>query len=83
MTPVNLETLAHATRKQLSPTWILVILTGLNLFNYLDRQALGPLRRWLESTWDDALYRLKLAAELEAGRRGPTPTPVPRTRKRP
>jgi DNA-binding transcriptional ArsR family regulator len=36
-------------------------------------QRLGPLRRWLESMWDDALYRLKLAAELEAGRRGPRP----------
>jgi DNA-binding transcriptional ArsR family regulator len=34
-------------------------------------QALGGLRRWLESTWDDALYRLKLEAELEAARRGP------------
>ena len=37
------------------------------------RTALGPLRRWLEATWDDALYRLKLAAELEASRRGPLP----------
>ena len=37
------------------------------------RQALGPFRSWLESTWDDALYRLKLAAELEAARRGPSP----------
>jgi len=35
------------------------------------RTALGPFRRWLESTWDDALYDLKLAAELEAARRGP------------
>jgi DNA-binding transcriptional ArsR family regulator len=35
------------------------------------RTALGPFRRWLESTWDDAHYRLKLAAELEASRRGP------------
>lgn len=34
-------------------------------------ERLGALRPWLESTWDDALYRLKLAAELEAGRRGP------------
>lgn len=34
-------------------------------------QRLGALRPWLESMWDDALYRLKLAAELEAGRRGP------------
>ena len=34
-------------------------------------EKLGALRPWLESLWDDALYRLKLAAELEAGRRGP------------
>lgn len=34
-------------------------------------EALGPLREWLESTWDAALYRLKLRAELEAARRGP------------
>ncbi len=39
------------------------------------RAALGPLRRWLEASWDDALYRLKLAAELEATRRGPRPRP--------
>jgi DNA-binding transcriptional ArsR family regulator len=37
------------------------------------RGALGPLRNWLQATWDDALYRLQLAAELEAGRRGPRP----------
>jgi DNA-binding transcriptional ArsR family regulator len=34
-------------------------------------ERLGALRPWLESMWDDALYRLRLAAELEAGRRGP------------
>jgi DNA-binding transcriptional ArsR family regulator len=34
-------------------------------------EGLGDLRTWLEATWDDALYRLKLAAELEAARRGP------------
>ncbi|MGB3965894.1 MAG: helix-turn-helix domain-containing protein [Planctomycetota bacterium] len=44
-------------------------------------QALGPFRRWLESTWDDALYQLKLAAELEAARRGPAPTPSRRRSK--
>jgi DNA-binding transcriptional ArsR family regulator len=37
------------------------------------RDRLGPLRSWLESMWDDALYRLKLRAELEAARRGPRP----------
>lgn len=35
------------------------------------RDALGPVGRLLESMWDDALWRLKLAAELEASRRGP------------
>ena len=40
-------------------------------------EGLGDLRAWLEATWDDALYRLKLAAELEAARRGP------RARRRP
>lgn len=37
------------------------------------REELGPLRSWLESTWDDALARLKLRAELEEARRGPRP----------
>ena len=32
---------ASATRKQLSPAWVLFILTGLNLFNYLDRYVLS------------------------------------------
>ena len=32
---------ATVTRKQLSPSWILFILTGLNLFNYLDRFVLS------------------------------------------
>jgi hypothetical protein len=32
---------ATATRQQLSPAWILFILTGLNLFNYLDRYVLS------------------------------------------
>ena len=36
-------------------------------------ERLGPFREWLESTWDSALYRLKLRAELEEARRGPAP----------
>lgn len=35
--------------------------------------AVGSLRPWLEELWDSALYRLKLAAELEEQRRGPRP----------
>jgi DNA-binding transcriptional ArsR family regulator len=40
--------------------------------------SLGPFRVWLEASWDDALYRLKLRAELEEARRGPRS----RTRRR-
>src|SRR5437660_11774942 len=38
------------------------------------RESLGPpVRTLLEQMWDDALWRLKLAAELEQTRRGPRP----------
>ena len=37
------------------------------------REALGPVANALEQMWDDALWRLKLAAELEQTRRGPKP----------
>ena len=35
------------------------------------REALGPMATLLKQMWDDALWRLKLAAELEQSRRGP------------
>lgn len=35
------------------------------------KEALGPVGKMLERMWDDALDRLKLAAELEESRRGP------------
>jgi DNA-binding transcriptional ArsR family regulator len=44
------------------------------------KEDLGALRGWLEAMWDDALYRLKLRAELEEARRGPQPS---RRRKAP
>ena len=37
------------------------------------REALGPVRKMLEQMWDDGLWKLKLAAELEQTRRGPQP----------
>jgi DNA-binding transcriptional ArsR family regulator len=43
-------------------------------------EALGPVGAALEAMWDDAFYRLRLHAELEAGRRGPRPR---RRRQRP
>lgn len=38
------ETRCVAVRKQLSPFWILSVLTGLNLLNYLDRFVLNAVR---------------------------------------
>lgn len=37
------------------------------------REAFGPVGQMLEQVWDDALARLKTAAELEHARRGPRP----------
>ena len=45
------------------------------------RAALGPVGAALEKMWEDALWRLKLHAELEQTRRGPKP--AHRRRKRP
>jgi len=36
-------------------------------------EAFGPVAAALEATWNDALYRLKLRAELDESRRGPRP----------
>lgn len=44
---------------------------GRRIYYRADRAALGPLRNWLETEWDSALYRLQLLAELESARRGP------------
>ena len=37
------------------------------------REVLGPLGAMLEAMWSDALWRLKLKAELKESRRGPRP----------
>ncbi len=44
-----------------------------NRFYKARREALGPVAEMLERMWDDALWKLKLAAELEQTRRGPAP----------
>jgi len=46
---------------------------GRSRFYRAQKDALGPLREWLEAMWDDALYRLKIRAEMEEARRGPRP----------
>ena len=43
------------------------------------REALGPVAAMLERMWTDALWQLKLNAELKESRRGPQP----RQRRRP
>ena len=44
-----------------------------NRFYRARQEALGPAAEILERMWDDALWKLKLAAELEETRRGPKP----------
>jgi DNA-binding transcriptional ArsR family regulator len=44
-----------------------------NRFYRARREALGAAGAILERMWDDALWKLKLAAELEETRRGPQP----------
>jgi DNA-binding transcriptional ArsR family regulator len=44
---------------------------GRQRFYLADRPALGDLADWLDRMWDDALWRLRQAAELEQARRGP------------
>ena len=39
----------------------------------VQREALGPVGQELEHMWADALWHLKVRAELEATRRGPKP----------
>jgi DNA-binding transcriptional ArsR family regulator len=45
-----------------------------NRFYKARPEALGEMGKMLERMWDDALWKLKLAAELEEGRRGPRPS---------
>jgi DNA-binding transcriptional ArsR family regulator len=42
-----------------------------NRFYRARRDVLGPVAAVLEAMWDDKLWKLKLAAELEETRRGP------------
>jgi DNA-binding transcriptional ArsR family regulator len=42
-----------------------------NRFYRAKREVLGPMAEMLERMWDGALWKLKLAAELEQSRRGP------------
>ena len=44
-----------------------------NRFYRAKREALGPMAGMLERMWNDAIWKLKLAAELEESRRGPHP----------
>ncbi len=55
---------------------------GRHRFYRARREALGPLAQVLNTMWDDALWRLKLAAELEQTRRGPRPRRKPVKKRR-
>ena len=57
---------------------------GRERFYRANREKLAPIAQLLADTWNDALWRLTLAAELEATRRGPRPQPArpPRQRRK-
>ena len=46
------------------------------------REVLGAMGEMLERMWDNALWRLKLQAELEESRRGPRPQRKNREKKK-
>ena len=49
----------------------------------IKREALTPVAPMLEQMWNDALWRLKLSAELDETRRGPRPKRRRRHQPRP
>jgi DNA-binding transcriptional ArsR family regulator len=53
-----------------------------NRYYRAKREALGEVAGMLERMWDDALWKLKLAAELEESRRGPQPRRKKKAKKR-
>lgn len=55
---------------------------GRNRFYRVRRDVFGPVAEILERMWDDALWNLKLAAELEESRRGPKPRKRRKSRKK-
>ena len=61
---LQLKTLSHAGLVATRPE-------AQQRFYRARREALGPIATTLENMWNDALWRLKLAAELEQSRRGP------------
>ena len=46
-------------------------LAGRNRYYHAQKKALGPLAKMLEAMWADALWTLKVAAEMEQAKRGP------------
>ena len=56
---------------------------GRHRYYTVRHDVLGPLRPWLESMWADALYQLKVRAELDHARRGPrSRRPTGRSRRK-
>ncbi len=60
---------------------VAVRLEGRHRYYRARRESLGPLGPMLAAMWADALYALKLHAELEFSRRGPRSTRAKRRKK--
>ena len=73
MPDVTFGAVSLQLRSLLRPAWWKHAPQQRNRFYRARREALGPVAEILERMWDDALWKLKLAAELEESRRGPKP----------
>ena len=79
MSDVTFGAVSLQLRALLAAGAVTVRAEGRQRFYRADRQRLDTVAAVLEQMWDDALWRLKLQAELIEARRGPAPR---RKRKR-
>lgn len=77
--PITFGAVSQHLRVLVDAGWVEVRSEGRNRHYSVRKRELAPFIPWLKASWDDALYRLKLLAELEHARRGPRA----RTRRKP
>src|SRR5579862_2192733 len=79
MPDVTFGAVSLQLRALLAAGAVIVRPAGKQRFYRADRKHLAHVAPALERMWDDALWRLKLMAELEETRRGPAPKRKRRT----
>ena len=71
MPDVTFGAVSLQLRELIATDLVRVRTEGRNRFYSANHETVGPVAALLERMWDDALWRLKLEAELEQSRRGP------------